>query len=181
MACAACTVEPTTISVAPTMSVSLTTPRVVPTIPAFSPPVTPWVAPERTLSPLPKPIDDHYAPPDVPACKNAESLRETIKVDWENVQDVMESAPDNQWTFYRCAQSQPSLSAFYRQWLVAPEYSWLETRWEERATGTLAVYNNSLVSPTHSYRWLYVWFLPDKSDANVSYLIAAWWNAPHVC
>jgi hypothetical protein len=62
-----------------------------------------------------------------------------------------------------------------------PPYHWLEIDIEQRSEGTLAVYNNGLVSATHGYRWVYLWFLPVKSDDRVSDLVAAWWDAPHTC
>jgi len=144
---------------------------------APAPTVSPTTAPRAPTLLLPKPTGNRYAPPDVPACKDARLLNETIRFAWEKTTHVFSNIPENQWTFYRCAQSRAALTVFYRQQMPTPPYHWLETDFEERTEATLVVYNNSPVSVTRGYRWVYLWILPEKSDDQVSYLVAAWWDA----
>ncbi len=152
-----------------------------------SPTSLPTAALESPLLLLPSPQGDRYAPPDVPACRGAKLMDEPIKFSWESTAHSstnvgFSNVPESKWTYYRCNESRAALSAFYRQFMPKPPYHWLEMDVEARNEGTLAVYNNSPVrSSTQGYRWVYLWFLPEKSDDLVSYLVAAWWDAPHSC
>ncbi|MBI5652768.1 MAG: hypothetical protein HZC40_20325 [Chloroflexi bacterium] len=141
----------------------------------------PSLATFPSIIPFPEPMGDRYPPPGVPVCQGLRLLDAPVKFSWDQSQEVMANAPENQWTFFQCPQTQRALAAFYRERMISAEYKWLETHWDERAEGTLGIYNSSLVSLTHSYTWVYLWFLPNSSNPSTSYLIAAWWNAPHTC
>jgi hypothetical protein len=191
-----CTLFVLTIAMSLSVACAATpTPVPSPTLPStslqcslqdFSPPSTPSLAPERTIPPLPLPIDGHYAPPDVPTCIGAVSLGQPFKLPWDKwdqakLERVIAHAIESNWTYYQCAQPASEAVAFYRQWMRAPEYNWFEDSVEERAEGTLAIYNNSTTSSTGGYRWVYLIFLPDKSDTRISNLAVTWWNAPYSC
>jgi hypothetical protein len=122
------------------------------------------------------PISNRVAPADVPACKDVKALDQPIDFEWAGIDDVMRDAPKTNWTYYRCAQSPAMLSAAYRRWMLQSPYNWIEAHWEERPGATLGVYFHK--DPD---RWLYLWFLPYKSDPQASDLVAAWWEVPRSC
>ncbi len=156
-----------------------------------APTPTPTPIPTSTPSPtatlesptglLPTPVGNRSTPADVPACKGALVLDQPIQFSWAGIDDVVQSTPETNWTYYRCDGSRAALSAFYRQWMPTSPYGWIETYWEERAEATLGVYFYSTGTAPVPSRWLYLWFLPENSDSQSSNLVAAWWNVPHSC
>jgi hypothetical protein len=181
-------------------SACATTPALMPTpqpnglVPAtplalIFPPTLPAPIEQPPLPPLPKPLGDmadNYTPPGVPACKGAQSLDKTIRFSWEQWDSaewkhVITHAWLTQWTYYRCPQPLDAVSDFYRQWMISPAYNWSENHVEQHPDGTLLVYNNSTVSTVAGYRWVYLWLLPEKSDDQVSDLVAVWFDAPYNC
>ncbi len=149
------------------------------------PTLTPIPVPLVTLDPprgfLPTPIADRIAPQDVPGCKDAQNLNQPVKFSWVGIEDVVQNTPELNWNYYRCSQSQVSLAAFYRQWMIKPPYNWLETYWEERTEVAMGVYYNNSGNATIPNRWLYLWFLPEKAHDQISYLVVAWWNVRPYC
>jgi len=125
-------------------------------------------------------MSSRYAPTDVPACEDAKNLDQPVKFLWTGMEDVVQNTPESNWTYYRCAQPQAALSAFYRQWMPKRPYNWIEAYWEVRADATMGVYFHSGDS-TVPNRWLYLWFLPEKSGEPISYLAVAWWNVRPYC
>jgi hypothetical protein len=155
-------------------------PTVVPsptTLPNSSPAVI--LAPPVGL--LPTPSGNRLAPADVPACKDAQTLQQPVQFVWAGIDDIVRDTPETNWTYYRCGQSQISLSASYRQWMLKPPYSWIETYWEGRREATMGVYYGNSGSSSLPNRWLYLWFLPESSAPLSSSLVAAWWNIPKSC
>ncbi len=148
--------------------------------PTRLPTPTPIPLPTATLMPptalLPTPIGRGNAPTDVPACKDAKSLDQPVKFSWAGIEDIVRDTPESNWTYYGCGQSQAAMSTFYRLWMPKPPYNWLEAYWEERPEATMAVYFHK--DPD---RWLYLWFLREKSNEPTSDLVAAWWNVPKSC
>jgi hypothetical protein len=147
---------------------------------------TPTVVVLPVLPLLPTPVGNSFAPPYVPACQGAQNLDQPMKLPWEiwdesKLQRVIIHSLESNWTYYRCSQSLKSLTAFYRQTMPLSPYDWLEDSAEEHDEGTLLIYNDSKVSVTPGFRWVYLALLPEKSNANISYLIATWWNAPWSC
>jgi hypothetical protein len=136
---------------------------------------------ELPIAFLPTPGADRSAPTDVPACKDVQVLEQPIQFSWPGLEDVAENAPETNWTYYRCGQSQAAASAFYRHWMSTTEYHWVEYSWDEGAGGTLGVFYSSSVNLADPNRWLYLWFLPEQSSNESSYLVAAWWSAAHSC
>ena len=149
--------------------------------PVSTPLPSPTAIPEPPTGWLPSPIGNRNAPADVPACKDAQSLDQPIRFTWAGIEDIVQNAPETNWTYYRCGQSRATLAAFYRQWLPEPQYHWTEYHWEERAQATLGVYFYSTSTPGVPNRWLYLWFVPDKTADQVSYLVAAWSDVPKSC
>lgn len=153
-------------------------------LPAPSPVPTP--APSPTLI-LPSPtgemstaLPNRLAPADVPACPGAQELEKPIEFSWTGIEDVRQSAPESNWTFYRCNAPQATVAAFYRRWMPE-QYRWVQPHWEERANASLGVYFYSSSTQGAPNRWLYLWFLPDASTKQNSYLVAAWWEAAKSC
>ena len=153
--------------------------------PTPTPSPMPAPSPTLILEPptglLPTPVGNRRAPADVPACKDAQNLEKPVEFAWAGIEDVVQSAPESNWTFYRCSESQSSLSAFYRQWMPGLQNQWTQFHWEERANATLGVYYFSTSTPGVPNRWLYLWFLPDSSTQQTAYLVAAWWQVPKSC
>jgi hypothetical protein len=108
-------------------------------------------------------------------------LDQPVKFSWVGIEDVVRDTPETNWTYYRCGQSQAALSAFYQQWMPKFPYNWLEAYWEERGEAMMGVYFYNSGSSTVPNRWLYLWFLPEKSNDQTSYLVAAWWDIPRSC
>jgi hypothetical protein len=126
-------------------------------------------------------IMNRLAPDDVPACPGAQELEKPIEFSWTGIEDVRQSTPESNWIFYRCDESQTMLSAFYRRWMPEPQYHWVQMHWEERADTTLGVFYFSASASGAPNRWLYLWFLPDSSSRQTSYLVVAWWQVPKSC
>jgi hypothetical protein len=156
--------------------------------------ITPLPTPSPVPTPVPSPtlnlpsptgvmstaVLNRRAPADVPACPGAQDLDQPIKFSWTGIEDVRQSAPESNWTYYHCNDSQPRVEVFYRRWMPEP-YRWVHTYWEERADATLDVYFYSTGTSSVPSRWLYLWFLPDASAKQSSYLVAAWWEVPKSC
>ncbi len=159
--------------------------------PACSPASTPTPVPTPRPSPtvvLPTPtglrasaVSDHYAPAAVPACKGTQGLERSIVFSWVGIEDIMQNAPEPNWTYYRCAESPDALAAFYRYWMPDAQYRWIGEQWEQQPSGTMAAYFTNTGNPADPNRWLHLWFLPDPSSVHSSYLVAAWWIAPKSC
>lgn len=130
---------------------------------------------------LPTPLGNRYAPADVPACQDAQVLPDPIQFAWAGIEEIVATAPETNWTYYRCNQSPAALTAFYRRWMPEAQYHWAQIRWEQQDATTLGVYFTNTGNPADPNRWLYLWFLPDESGPQRSYLAAAWWIAPKSC
>lgn len=130
---------------------------------------------------LPTPTGNHLAPADVPACQGAQNLEQPIEFSWAGIEDIVQNAPESHWTFYRCNEPLSVVTTRYRQWLPLPQYSWTRYQWEERANATLGVFYYSTSALGVPNRWLYLWFLPDSSSKQISYLAAIWWEVPKGC
>ena len=150
----------------------------LPTPPSLS---LPTVTLQPPTGALPTPMSRRIAPADVPACADAKNLDQPVEFFWAGMEDVIQNTPESNWTYYHCAQSQVALSAFYRQWMPKQPYNWIETYWEVRADATMGVYFHSSGVSTILNRWLYLWFLPEKSGEQTSYLVVAWWNVRPYC
>ena len=133
------------------------------------------VMPPRALLPTPG-VGGGNVSPDVPACTSAESVDQPVKFPWAGIDDIVRDTPETNWTYYRCGEAQSAMSAFYRQWMVQPPYNWIQAHWEERVEATMGVYFHK--DPD---RWLYLWFLPEKSGEQTSYLVLAWWDVRPSC
>jgi hypothetical protein len=152
------------------------TPSPVPT-PASSPTV---MVPTPTGSMATK-IANRNVPANVPACPGAQDLEGPIQFVWTGIEDVRQSTPASNWTYYHCNVSPSILAVFYRRWMSEPQYQWVLQHWEERPTATLGVFYSSTSTPGVPNRWLYLWFLPDDSAKQSSYLVSAWWEAAKSC
>jgi hypothetical protein len=161
-----------------------------------------WVCVGCTITPTPSPVPtpvssptlilpsptglmstavlNRLAPANVPACPGAQDLDKPIELSWTGMEDVRQSTPELNWTFYRCNESQSTVAAFYRRWMPEP-YRWVQTYWEERTNATLGIYFYSTGTSSLPNRWLYLWFLPDASAKRNSFLVAAWWEAAKSC
>ncbi len=154
-------------------------PRPTPT-PVSTPVPTPTVVPPSP-GVLPSPASNHYAPASVPACQEVQALETPVQFSWAGIEDIVQNAPEANWTYYRCAGSPAALAAFYRQWMPEAQYRWAEERSEQQPAGTMAAYFTNTGNPADPNRWLYLWFLPDPSSERTSYLVMAWWIAPKTC
>jgi hypothetical protein len=156
--------------------------------------ITPTPTPSPVPTPVPSPtvivpsptgvmstaVLDRRAPADVPACPGAQDLDQPIELSWTGMEDVRQSTPELNWTFYRCNESQATVAAFYRRWMPEP-YRWVHTYSEKRTDANLDVYFYSTGTSNVPSRWLYLWFLPDAPAKQNSYLVSAWWEAPKSC
>jgi hypothetical protein len=143
--------------------------------PTPSPRPLPTATVEVPTGLLPTPPGNRMAPNDVPACSDAKHSQ-PVQFEWVGMGDVIRDAPETNWTYYHCAQSKAELAAFYRQWMRKAPYIWIEAHWEEQPGATQGIYYHQ-----EPDRWLYLWFLPEKSDPQTSNLVAAWWDKPHSC
>jgi hypothetical protein len=157
--------------------------------------ITPTPTPSPVPTPVPSPtvivpsppgvmstsVPNGRAPADVPACPGAQDLDKPIEFSWTGIEDVRQSTPESNWTFYRCNAPPATVAAFYRRWMPEVPYGWAQYPWEERASATLGVYYYTTITPGVPNRWLYLWFLPDSSTTQSSYLVAAWWEVPKSC
>ncbi len=157
---------------------SAPTPTAVPLPTATPSPVIPLDAPTGLL---PTPTGNRLAPADVPACKGAQVLEQPVPFTWAGITDVVSSTPETNWTYYRCDEPQVAVSAFYRHWLPDTSYHWLEVYWEERPAAIMGNYLSMTGNPPNANRWLYLWFVPDPSTSQASFLVAAWSLAPKSC
>lgn len=117
---------------------------------------------------------------DVPACPGAIDMEIPIDFPWAGIEDIRQSTPESNWTYYHCNDSQPMVEAFYRRWMAEP-YRWVHTYSEERTNATLDVYFYSTGTSSEPSRWLYLWFLPDASSKQSSYLVSTWWQVAKSC
>ena len=158
---------------------------------AIMPTPTPSPVPSPVSSPtviVPSPTDvmsttvlNRHAPADVPACPGTQDLDKPIEFSWTGIEDVRQNTPVSNWTFYRCNAPQPTVVAFYRRWMPELPYRWTQYPLEERAGATLGIYFYTTSTLGVPNRWLYLWFLPDSSTTQSSYLVAAWWEVPKTC
>lgn len=125
-------------------------------------------------------ISNRKAPADVPACPEAQDLDKPVALSWSGIEDVLQSTPESNWTYYRCNAPQTTVAAFYRRWMPE-QYRWVHTFSEERTNAILDVYFYSTGTSGLPNRWLYLWFLPDDSTRQNSDLVAAWWEAAKSC
>ncbi|MBI5033821.1 MAG: hypothetical protein HZB51_25160 [Chloroflexi bacterium] len=153
----------------------LPTPSPVPTLVPSPTAIVP--SPTGVMSTI---VMNRLAPADVPACPGAQGIEKQIEFSWTGIEDVYRNAPESNWTFYRCDAPLGTVAAFYRRWMPE-QYGWVQTSWEEHANATLGVYFYSTGTSSVPNRWLYLWFLPDASTKQYSYLVAAWWEAPKSC
>ena len=157
--------------------------------------ITPTPTPSPVPSPIPSPtmvvskptgvmstqIANRNVPADVPACPGAIDVEKPIEFPWTNIENVRQSTPSTNWTYYRCNDSASTVQAFYRRWMPE-QYRWIHTYSEEHTNGTLDVYFYSTGSTTSvPSRWLYLWFLPDELGKPSSYLVVTWWEAAKSC
>jgi len=156
--------------------------------------ITPTPTPSPVPTPVPSPtvivpsptgvmstaVLNLRAPADVPACPGAQELDKPIEFAWAGIEDVRQSTPESNWIFYRCSAPQATVAAFYRRWMPE-QYRWLHDYREERADATLDVYFYSTGTLSVPSRWLYLWFLPDASAKQSSYLVSTWWEAAKSC
>ncbi len=156
-------------------------------VPAPTPTPVPTPVPTATLvAPTPTGVlfstaGNHFAPEGVPACNGAQPLENPVQFSWAGIEAIAQNAPESNWTYYRCAESPVTLAAFYRYWMPDAQYRWVGQHWEQQPSGTMATYFTNTGNPTDPNRWLHLWFLPDLSSAQSSYLVAAWWIAPKSC
>lgn len=125
-------------------------------------------------------IPNRIVPADVPACPGAIDVEKPIEFVWTGMENVRQSTPESNWTYYRCNKSQTTVAAFYQRWMPE-QYRWLHNYREEHAEAILDVYFYSTGTSNVPSRWLYLWFLPDTSAKQNSYLAIAWWEAPKSC
>jgi hypothetical protein len=182
---AACSTMPTPNSQRELALLPLPTPTLFST-PTSASVSLPTVTPMPDLPWLPTPVGDYYAPPFVPACQGIQVLDQQFKLPWDKwdpakLDRVIKHQLWNNWTYYRCAQPMTAVAAFYRQWMPQPPYNWFEDSFEEHLEGTLGIYNDSKVSAIAGYRWVYLMFIPDSSNAQDSLMAVTWWNAPYTC
>lgn len=181
----ACSTTPTPNSPRELASLPLPSPTIF-SMPTSLPGSLPTITSMPDLPWLPTPTGDTYAPPFVPACNGIQSLDQQFKLPWDKwdpakLDRVIKHSLWNNWTYYRCAQSMTAVAAFYRQWMPTPPYNWYEDSFEEHVEGTLAIYNDSKVSAIAGYRWVYLMFIPDGTNASSSFMAVTWWNAPYTC
>jgi len=156
------------------------------------------ITPTPTPSPVPTPVPSptvmvpsptggmsttalsRRTPADVPACPGSQDIDKPIEFSWTGIEDVRQSTPELNWTYYRCNAPQGTVAAFYRRWMPEP-YRWLHTYSEEQTNATMDVYFYSTGTSSVPSRWLYLWFLPDPSSKQSSYLVATWWEAAKSC
>ncbi len=173
----ACTVTPTPFP----------TPPPVPTLPLTPlPPMTapPPPDPTPTLAPLPTLDASLFPPANVPACEGVQTLYKfPFRFAWDmtNVayMNPFDNVPLENWTYYHCAKSPSELLSFYKQTLRWP--IWEEHTSDRRSEGTLIIYDNASNVSTVSYKWLYLWLLPDPSSDQGTFLLAAWWQGDKTC
>jgi len=142
---------------------------------------TPTIAVPNPTGGLPTIGSQRHAPTDVPACPGAQAIAQPIEFTWAGIEDVRASAPEANWTFYRCNASPTMLATFYQRWMPEPQYRWVQMHWEERGSTTLAVYYFSTSAPMTPNRWLYLWFVAEPATQETGYLVAAWWEAAKSC
>ncbi len=180
--CLACAPAPAPVSTpaAPPPTPTLTFDR----LPTLSPPTPVGAAASPALPMLPVRYAAPFPPADVPTCSGIQELeRLPVRFAWDmtgtKYEDVFANAPLENWTYYRCTGSPAAVVSFYRAAMTLP--IWEQHASDERADGTLTIFDNGPVTVSPAFRWVYIWVLPDKTDVQMAYLVLAWWNGPKTC
>jgi hypothetical protein len=136
--------------------------------PAATPTPTPTPVPPPTATPLPMPTPiGFYMPSYMPICDGAKLLAEDFGFTWPGIENIKKDAENLE--YYRCQQPYGQVATFYREKMLNPPYNWQEIAWVELPEGTLGEYFHAVYQS-----WFYLWFVPDQSAGQASYLVAAW-------
>jgi hypothetical protein len=91
--------------------------------------------------------------------------REAFPFDWPDMENAQEKLADYHWGYYRCALTQPELTALYREDMVKQPYLWREVNHAEQNSGIVVLFYHPV-----KITWNYLWMLPGP-DAQSSYLV----------